>query len=202
MRTQQRAPQRPQLRVLRQVAPDQRGVDAQSEPVPHQHQLVRDAARECACNRLQCTRDRGTGTQARAEPVHGEVLRAKATRLEEKLRTYGVEGKVTAIRPGPVVTTFEFKPDPGIKYAKVLGLSEDLCLALECESILVERIPGKSTVGIEVPNRKREIITLREVVESREFREYDSPLTVALGVASRSMRTSGSTSPWPRPGRP
>ncbi len=110
-----------------------------------------------------------------------EELHEVARRIQVKLDEFKVSGSVVQINPGPVVTTFEFKPDPGIKYAKVLGLSEDLCLALECESILVERIPGKSTVGIEVPNRKREIITLREVVESREFREYESPLTVALG---------------------
>ena len=110
-----------------------------------------------------------------------EELHEVARRIQIKLDEFKVSGSVVQINPGPVVTTFEFKPDPGIKYAKVLGLSEDLCLALECESILVERIPGKSTVGIEVPNRKREIITLREVVESREFREHESPLTVALG---------------------
>ncbi|MDA0207447.1 MAG: DNA translocase FtsK 4TM domain-containing protein [Acidobacteria bacterium] len=110
-----------------------------------------------------------------------EELHEVARRIQIKLEEFKVSGSVVQINPGPVVTTFEFKPDPGIKYAKVLGLSEDLCLALECESILVERIPGKSTVGIEVPNRKREIITLREVVESREFREHESPLTVALG---------------------
>ncbi len=110
-----------------------------------------------------------------------EELQDVARRIQVKLEEFKVSGSVVQINPGPVVTTFEFKPDPGIKYAKVLGLSEDLCLALECESILVERIPGKSTVGIEVPNRKREIITLREVVESREFREHESPLTVALG---------------------
>jgi S-DNA-T family DNA segregation ATPase FtsK/SpoIIIE len=110
-----------------------------------------------------------------------EELHEVARRIQIKLDEFKVSGSVVQINPGPVVTTFEFKPDPGIKYAKVLGLSEDLCLALECESILVERIPGKSTVGIEVPNRKREIITLREVVESREFREHESSLTVALG---------------------
>lgn len=110
-----------------------------------------------------------------------EELHDVARRIQVKLEEFKVGGTVVQINPGPVVTTFEFKPSPGIKYTKVIGLSEDLCLALECESILVERIPGKSTVGIEVPNRKREIITLREVVESREFREHESPLTVALG---------------------
>lgn len=108
-------------------------------------------------------------------------LQEVARRIQVKLEEFKVSGNVVQINPGPVVTTFEFKPNAGVKYNKLLNLSEDLCLALECESILVERIPGKSTVGIEVPNRKREIITLREGVESREFRESESPLTVALG---------------------
>ncbi len=110
-----------------------------------------------------------------------DELHATARRIQEKFEEFKVGGSVVQINPGPVVTTYEFKPDPGVKYSKILNLSEDLCLALECESILVERIPGKSTVGIEAPNRKREIITLREVLESRDFRENESPLTVALG---------------------
>ncbi len=110
-----------------------------------------------------------------------EELHATARRIQEKFEEFKVGGTVVQINPGPVVTTYEFKPDPGVKYSKILNLSEDLCLALECESILVERIPGKSTIGIEAPNRKREIITLREVLESREFRQNESPLTVALG---------------------
>lgn len=99
----------------------------------------------------------------------------------QKFDEFGVGGTVSQINPGPVVTTFEFKPNPGIKYSKIVNLSEDLCLALECESIMVERIPGKSTVGIEIPNRKREVIALREVIESPEFSEADSLLTMALG---------------------
>ena len=62
-------------------------------------------------------------------------------------------GRVTQINPGPVVTTFEFKPEAGIKYSRIIGLAEDLCLALQAESILIERIPGKSTIGIEVPTQ-------------------------------------------------
>ncbi len=108
-------------------------------------------------------------------------LHEVARRISEKFDEFKVGGDVTQINPGPVVTTFEFKPNPGVKYSKIINLSEDLCLALECESILVERIPGKSTVGIEVPNSKREIISLREIIESRDFREADSSLTVAMG---------------------
>lgn len=110
-----------------------------------------------------------------------DELHAIAQRIQQKFEEFKVGGEVSLITPGPVVTTFEFKPSPGVKYSKIINLSEDLCLALETESILVERIPGKSTVGIEVPNTKREVISLREILESREFREARSPLMVALG---------------------
>ena len=106
-----------------------------------------------------------------------EIARAICAKYEE----FGVKGSVKQINPGPVVTTFEFKPDPGVKYSKVTHLAEDLCLALECESILVERIPGKSTIGIEVPNRQREIIALREIIESPEFSGSNAQLTLSLG---------------------
>ena len=89
--------------------------------------------------------------------------------------------QVVQINPGPVVTTFEFKPEAGIKYSRVTGLSDDLCLALRAESILIERMAGKSTVGIQVPNHERETIWLREVVEAQEFLASKSKLTLALG---------------------
>ncbi len=110
-----------------------------------------------------------------------EELQDRARQICAKFDEFGVGGSVTQINPGPVVTTFEFKPNPGIKYTKITTLSEDLCLGLECESIRIERIPGKSTVGLEAPNRKREIISLREVLESPEFNESSSCLTMALG---------------------
>ena len=110
-----------------------------------------------------------------------EELHAIARQICTKYEEFGVGGNVTQINPGPVVTTFEFKPDPGIKYTKIVNFSEDLCLALECESIMVERIPGKSTIGIEIPNRRREVISFREVIEAPEFSESDSLLTMAMG---------------------
>jgi S-DNA-T family DNA segregation ATPase FtsK/SpoIIIE len=76
--------------------------------------------------------------------------------LEEKCREFRVEGQVAQIHPGPVVTTFEFKPDAGVKYSKITGLADDLCLAMQAESVLIDRIPGKSTVGIQIPNPNRE----------------------------------------------
>ncbi|MDT4897308.1 MAG: segregation ATPase FtsK/SpoIIIE, family [Acidobacteriota bacterium] len=104
-----------------------------------------------------------------------------ATRLAEKCKEFNVTGKIEHICPGPVVTTYEFKPDPGVKYSRVTGLVDDLCLALKAESIRIDRLPGKAHVGIEVPSPHRETIHLREVVESRQFTESTSKLTIALG---------------------
>lgn len=109
-----------------------------------------------------------------------ELMEA-ARLLEEKCREFSVEGNVVQIHPGPVVTTFEFKPDAGVKYSKITSLSDDLSLALQAESVLIERIPGKSTVGIQIPNRNREQISLREMLESDVYRHSGSKLTLALG---------------------
>jgi S-DNA-T family DNA segregation ATPase FtsK/SpoIIIE len=110
-----------------------------------------------------------------------EELLGLATRLAEKCKEFNVMGQIKHICPGPVVTTYEFKPDPGVKYSRVTGLVDDLCLALKAESIRIDRMPGKPHVGIEVPNPQRETIHLREVVESRAFVESPSKLTIALG---------------------
>jgi S-DNA-T family DNA segregation ATPase FtsK/SpoIIIE len=110
-----------------------------------------------------------------------EELLGLATRLAEKCKEFNVMGQIKHICPGPVVTTYEFKPDPGVKYSRVTGLVDDLCLSLKAESIRIERMPGKPHVGIEVPNPQRETIHLREVVESRSFVESPSKLTIALG---------------------
>ena len=101
--------------------------------------------------------------------------------LEEKCREFAVEGTVVQIHPGPVVTTYEFKPDAGVKYSKITGLADDLCLAMQAESVLIDRIPGKSTVGIQIPNPNREQISLRELLESDAYRRSQSKLTLALG---------------------
>jgi S-DNA-T family DNA segregation ATPase FtsK/SpoIIIE len=101
--------------------------------------------------------------------------------LEEKCREFSVEGAVVQIHPGPVVTTYEFKPDAGVKYSKITGLADDLCLAMQAESVLIDRIPGKSTVGIQIPNPNREQISLRELLESDAYRRSQSKLSLALG---------------------
>ena len=115
------------------------------------------------------------------QSVNEEELKIVAQVLTAKYAEFEVFGQVTQINPGPVVTTFEFKPEAGIKYSRIIGLTDDLCLALRAESILVERMPGKSTVGVQVPNREREIIWLRENIESPEFLGSKSKLTVAMG---------------------
>ncbi|MEE2635845.1 MAG: DNA translocase FtsK 4TM domain-containing protein [Acidobacteriota bacterium] len=108
-------------------------------------------------------------------------LLENARHLENKCHEFAVEGKVIQIHPGPVVTTFEFKPDAGVKYSKVTGLADDLCLAMQAESVLIERLPGKSTVGIQIPNRVREQISLRQMLESEPYCESESMLALALG---------------------
>jgi S-DNA-T family DNA segregation ATPase FtsK/SpoIIIE len=116
----------------------------------------------------------------RREQADEELLQI-AQRVAEKCKEFNVTGQIKHICPGPVVTTYEFKPDPGVKYSRVTGLVDDLCIALEAESIRIDRLPGKPHVGIEVPNPERETIFMREVLESRQFRESESKLTLALG---------------------
>ncbi len=113
--------------------------------------------------------------------VDEEQLRLLAQILTEKCAEFDVHGSVTHINPGPVVTTFELKPEAGIKYSRITNLADDLCLALRAESILIERMAGKSTVGIQVPNRERETIWLREVIEAQEFAASKSKLTLSMG---------------------
>jgi DNA segregation ATPase FtsK/SpoIIIE, S-DNA-T family len=113
--------------------------------------------------------------------VDERELMEGARLLEEKCREFSVEGAVVQIHPGPVVTTYELKPDAGVKYSKITSLADDLCLAMQAESVLIDRIPGKSTVGIQIPNPNREQISLRELLESDAYRRSPSKLTLALG---------------------
>ena len=113
--------------------------------------------------------------------VDERELMEGARQLEEKCREFAVEGAVVQIHPGPVVTTYEFKPDAGVKYSKITGLADDLCLAMQAESVLIDRLPGKSTVGIQIPNVNRETISLRELLESEPYVRSASKLSLALG---------------------
>ena len=113
-------------------------------------------------------------------------LEATRTLLQQKFTEFKVKGTVTGLQPGPVVTVYEFQPDPGVPVAKVLSLEEDLALGLQAEKVRIDRIPGRNLVGIEVPNAHREVISFREVVDSPAFRDPAqkdgrSLLTLALG---------------------
>ena len=115
------------------------------------------------------------------DAIDEQQLIDRAQAVAEKCAEFEVDGRVLQIHPGPVVTTFEFKPDPGVKYSRVTSLSDDLCLALKAESIRIDRTPGKNTVGIEVPNSRRRTIYLREILEGTAFQQSPSHLTLALG---------------------
>ncbi|MGH9853562.1 MAG: DNA translocase FtsK 4TM domain-containing protein, partial [Blastocatellia bacterium] len=125
-------------------------------------QLVKNISRIAADYKLPTT-EMLTPPSPRSEMAEAELME-RARQLAEKCAEFNVSGQVKQISPGPVVTTFEFKPDPGVKYSRITSLVDDLCLALKAESVRIDRIPGKSTVGIEVPNSNREMIRLREVL--------------------------------------
>lgn len=116
-----------------------------------------------------------------AEKIDKNELYEKKQRIEEKLKEFRVEGQVKEYHPGPVITTYEYSPYPGIKVSQVANLSEDLSLALGAESVRIQRMPGKSSLGVEVPNNKREIIKVRDIIQSEKFLKSPSKLTIALG---------------------
>jgi S-DNA-T family DNA segregation ATPase FtsK/SpoIIIE len=110
-----------------------------------------------------------------------EELLENSTLIERKLEDFDVEGKVTQVHPGPIVTMFEFEPAPGVKINRVVSLSDDLALALKAQSVRVSPIAGKATIGIEVPNSQRETVSLREILSSESFKKSNSKLTLGLG---------------------
>ncbi|HUM99826.1 MAG TPA: DNA translocase FtsK, partial [Halothiobacillus sp.] len=111
-----------------------------------------------------------------------EVLASLSALIEDRLEEFGVRVDVVAATPGPVITRFELQPAPGVKVSQISNLSKDLARSLSIISVrVVEVIPGKSTVGLEIPNQVREIIALRELIESKPYQESRSPLTMALG---------------------
>ena len=111
-----------------------------------------------------------------------EALEAMSRLVEMKLRDFGVEVEVVAVHPGPVVTRFELRPAPGVKVNQISNLSKDLARALSAISVrVVEVIPGKSVVGLEIPNEKRELVTLGEIIKSKAYDEIATPLALALG---------------------
>lgn len=115
-----------------------------------------------------------------ARPSKDELL-SNSSQLESKLADFDVEGKITHVNPGPVVTMYEFEPAPGVKINKVVSLADDLALSLKSQSLRVSPIHGKNTIGIEVPNKLREIVSFREILSSDIFKKGQSKLTLALG---------------------
>ncbi len=111
-----------------------------------------------------------------------EALEAMSRLVELKLKDFGVDVEVVAVQPGPVVTRFEMRPAPGVKVSQITALAKDLARALSAISVrVVEVIPGKSVMGLEIPNEKREIVTLGEIIKSKSYDDIGSPLALALG---------------------
>ena len=111
-----------------------------------------------------------------------EALEAMSRLVELKLKDFGVDVEVVAVHPGPVITRFEMRPAPGVKASQISGLAKDLARALSTTSVrVVEVIPGKSVMGLEIPNEKREVVTLGEIIKSKAYEDVASPLALALG---------------------
>ncbi len=116
------------------------------------------------------------------EPLDEEKLRAQAEKLIAKFLTFGIEGRVREVRPGPVVTTYEFVPAPGIKVSKIASLADDIAMAMEAIHVrIVAPIPGKGAVGIEIPNEKRETVYMKEIIADPAFKKREEKLLMALG---------------------
>lgn len=123
-----------------------------------------------------------TGDQVHEE-IDKEVYYKLSKQLEQKLKNFGVSGKVVGISPGPVVTTYEYSPAPGVKINKITGLADDLALGLKAQSVrVVGSVPGKAALGIEIPNDIRQIVNIRELIGAKEYRANSHKLSIALGL--------------------
>jgi S-DNA-T family DNA segregation ATPase FtsK/SpoIIIE len=113
--------------------------------------------------------------------VSDEVLQENARELEGVLQDFGVKGEITNVRPGPVVTLYELEPAPGTKSSRVIGLADDIARSMSAVAARVAVVPGRNVIGIELPNDRREIVVLREMIEAGDFEETDARLALALG---------------------
>jgi S-DNA-T family DNA segregation ATPase FtsK/SpoIIIE len=121
-------------------------------------------------------------TERKEVKIDKESIQANASILEKKLKDYGIDGKVVEVRPGPVITMYEFQPAAGIKVSRISNLADDLAMALSAVSIrIIAPIPGKDVVGIEIPNKIRQTVYFREIIESGQFASSNSFLSLALG---------------------
>jgi S-DNA-T family DNA segregation ATPase FtsK/SpoIIIE len=146
----------------------------QSEP---KTRIVRKAGGDYELPHIDLLKD---SPPSKSRPTKEDLL-SSSSLLERKLLDFSIEGKVTHVSPGPVVTLFEFEPAPGIKINKVVSLADDLALTLKAESVRISPIPGKATLGIEVPNKEREDVFLKDILSADVFRRSSSKLTLALG---------------------
>ena len=113
--------------------------------------------------------------------ISDEVLQENARELEGVLQDFGVKGEITNVRPGPVVTLYELEPAPGTKSSRVIGLADDIARSMSAVAARVAVVPGRNAIGIELPNDRREMVVLRELLESPDFQETDARLALALG---------------------
>ncbi len=121
-------------------------------------------------------------TEKKEVKIDKESIQANASILEKKLKDYGIDGKVVEVRPGPVITMYEFQPAAGIKVSRISNLADDLAMALSAVSIrIIAPIPGKDVVGIEIPNKIRQTVYFKEIIESGQFASSNSFLSLALG---------------------
>jgi DNA segregation ATPase FtsK/SpoIIIE, S-DNA-T family len=156
-------------------------VPAPAKRRPQPQQKMFDFMRENGKFQLPST-DLLEDPEERPASVSDESLQMQSKLLEKKLEDFGVKGEVVAVTPGPVITTFEYAPAPGIKINKIVNLSDDLALALRAISIrIVAPIPGKAVIGIEVPNVDRETVRFKEIVASDDYENSKSRLTICLG---------------------
>jgi len=117
-----------------------------------------------------------------SQPIDEAALLTSSRILENKLADFGVAGKVVAVRPGPVITTFEFEPAPGVKVSRIVNLADDLTMALRAASVrILAPIPGKPVVGVEVSNPRRDTVFIRELLQGDSYRHAESKLTLAIG---------------------
>ncbi|HPS94828.1 MAG TPA: DNA translocase FtsK, partial [Deltaproteobacteria bacterium] len=124
-----------------------------------------------------------TNHPSKNRTITEKELKANASLILSKLKDFGVEGEILEIKPGPVITMYEFTPAPGIKINKIVSLADDLAMALKASPVrVVAPIPNKNAVGIEIPNRSRELVSLRRIISSKEFAGASAPLTLALGT--------------------
>ena len=124
-----------------------------------------------------------TNHPSKNRTITEKELKANASLILSKLKDFGVEGEILEIKPGPVITMYEFTPAPGIKINKIVSLADDLAMALKASPVrVVAPIPNKNAVGIEIPNRSRELVSLRRIISSKEFAGAAAPLTLALGT--------------------